>query len=172
MQSTPSVQELMPALDFSSQDLDANRAGTLGKDQILRLQALQSRSLKIGAAGFFIFAVISIAMLFFATGENSFFLTSLAIFVSFLNALFLGMLARQWMRLAADIRSGEVETLSGKLERVVRTGGRTDNFVLRMNGEDFFVKKEVFAFFRHEADYHFYRSRHSGVLLAAEPMNP
>jgi hypothetical protein len=170
MQEIPSAQDLMLPLDFSQQDLDANRAGSLGKNQVERLKTLQSRSLKIGIVGFLAFAVSSIVLLFFATGDNAFFLTILAIFLSFLNALFVGMLARQWMRLAADLRVGEIESLSGRLERVVRTGGRGNNFVLRLNGEDFFVKKEVFALFRHESDYRLYRAPHSGVLLAAEPM--
>jgi hypothetical protein len=169
MQVVPSAQELMSPLQFTAQDLDANRAGSLGKDQIIRLQALQKRTLYMAIAGFFGFAIVSTTLLFFATGANAFFLTTLAIFLSFLNAIFVGMLAREYLRLGADIRSGEVETLSGKLERVIRQGGRMNNFVLRLNGSDFYVKKEVFALFRHEEDYAFYRARHSGVLLAAEP---
>jgi hypothetical protein len=170
MQAIPSAQELMSPLHFTAQDLDANRAGTLGKSQIERLKSLQKRSLYIAIGGFFVFAIASTTLLYFATGANAFFLTMLAVFLSFLNAIFVGMLAREYLRLGADIRSGEIETLSGKLERVIRQGGRMNNFVLRLNGTDFFVKKDVFALFRHEEHYAFYQARHSRVLLAAEPM--
>jgi hypothetical protein len=169
MQAIPSAQELMPALQFSDQDLEANRAGQLGQNQTERLKSLQQRTLYYAIAGFFGFAILSTALLYFATGANATFLTLLAIFLSFLNALYVGMLAREYMRLGADIRSGEIETLAGKLERVIRQGGRMNNFVLRLNGADFYVKKETFALFRHEQPYAFYRARHSGVLLAAEP---
>lgn len=169
MQAIPSAQELMSPLNFTAQDLEANRAGKLGHEQVERLKALQKRTLIVALIGFFAFAIISTTLLFFATGANANFLTLLSIFLSFLNAIFVGMLARDYLRLGADMRSGEVELLSGKLERVIRQGGRMNNFVLRIAGVDFYVKKEVFALFRHEENYAFYRARHSGVLLAAEP---
>jgi hypothetical protein len=38
-----------------------------------------------------------------------------------------------------------------------------------VDGNDFYVKKELFKLFHHEVSYHIYRTPHAKILLAAEP---
>lgn len=164
----PPARDLMPLLLFDEADLDANRRGQLGEGQQQRLQRLQRRTLLIGVLGFWVFALVAAGLLT-AGQAGTPILTVLGILTTMLNAIFIGIFGRQWMRLRADVQSGTVQTLSGTLERVIRANGRMNNFVLRIEDEDLYVQKELFKLFRHEVDYHVYRAPRSRVLLAAEP---
>lgn len=169
MQDIPSVEQLMEPMEFDGDDLIANRNGNLGENQRYRLASLQNRAMAIGLAGFFGFALLATTFFYFGQANQNIILTLVGIFITFLNAIYVGMFARQWMRLNSDLRAGVVEKLSGQLERVVRADGQMNNFVLRMNGNSFYVKKELFRLFRHEVAYDLYRAPHSNILLAAEP---
>jgi len=169
MQDLPPASDLMQPLQFTQDDLTANRDGQLGDNQRARLQALQTRAILIGIGGFFGFALAATIFLFFGSENGLFVMTLIGIFVTFCNAIFVGMFARQYMRLSADLNGGEVEIISGEMERVVKPDGRMNNFLLRINDEEFYVKKDLFRLFRHEVNYNLYRSPHSRVLLAAEP---
>lgn len=170
-QDIPSVEELMPFMSFDEDDLQHNRAGKLGDNQRQRLQSLQLRTILIGAGGFFGFALLATTFLFFGQDNNSLILNLLGIFTTILNAIFIGMFGRQWMRLRADLYDNAVDVIQGKMERVVRPDSRMNNFLLRIEGEEFYIKKDLFRLFRHEVNYTLYRAPHSRVLLAAEP-NP
>jgi hypothetical protein len=171
VQDIPPAEAIMQALGFTPDDLSANQHGTLGAYQIAYLQTLQTRALLIGGAAFVAFALLAATFLFFGQQQNTIILTFAGIFCTLLNALTAGIFGRQWMRLAADIRHEQVEIIEGVMERVVRTEGRMNNFVLRVDGRQFAVKKELFRFFRHEAPYRLYRAAHSGTLLGAEPLS-
>ncbi|MGB7339120.1 MAG: hypothetical protein WBC91_09535 [Phototrophicaceae bacterium] len=171
MQDLPSVDALMQPLDFTPDDLEANRAGHLGDNQRYRLQQLQRNALLIGMGGFFAFAFIATIFLFFGSENSYIVMTLIGMFITICNALFVGMFARQYMRLRADLENGEIDIISGEMERVVKANGRMNNFLLRINETEFYVKKDLFQLFRHEVPYNVYRTKHSRVLLAAEP-NP
>ena len=168
-QDIPPVSELMQPMSFDMDDLIANRAGQLGDSQRDRLQGLQTRALLIGLAGFFGIGLLAAIFIYFAQVRSSFVLLLLGIFTTMINALFVGLFGRQWMLLNADIRDDEVAIISGTMERVVQADNRMNNFVLRVNGEDFHVKKDLFKLFRHEVPYRLYCAPRSRVLLAAEP---
>jgi len=169
-QEIPPVEALMQALQFSPQDLDANRAGKLGAQQRKRLQTRQNRAALIGLSGFIVFALLATTFLFIGQQNAAFIFTLMGMAITIVNALFVGIFARQWMRLRVDLRDGAVEIISGTMERVVRAHGRVHNFVLRMDHAQFSVKKELFNLFRHKVSYRLYRTPHSKVLLAAEPL--
>ncbi len=168
MQDIPAVDALMQPLQFTKNDLKANRAGHLGENQRARLQGLQTRAILVGIAGFFGFALLATIFLFFGSENGYLIMSFIGIFLTLCNAIFVGMFARQYMRLRADLSDGEIDIISGEMERVVKADGRMNNFVLRVDGEEFHVKKDLFRLFRHEVPYKIYRTRHSGVLLAAE----
>lgn len=170
MRDIPTAADLMPALQFSAADLDANRAGNIGDDQIARLAAAQQRTLLIGFGVFLVFTILATAMLFIGTLNGAMVFTFGGILFTILNAITLGMFGRQWMRLRVDLRQGQVEAITGKLERVVRAGRRINNFVLRITDEEFYVKKDTFNLVRQDVRYRFYRAPHSKILLAAEPL--
>lgn len=167
-QEIPAVETLMQALQFTKADLHANQDGKLGESQRAQLQNLQTRAILVGIVGFFGFALLATIFLFFGSENGYLIMTLIGIFLTFCNAIFVGMFARQYMRLRADLDSGEIEIVSGEMERVVKPDSGMNNFVLRINEEEFYVKKELFRLFRHEIPYNIYRSRHSAVLLAAE----
>ena len=167
----PLADSLMPPLQFTEADLIANRQGHLGDNQRQRLQGLQTRALLIGTLGFFGFALVATIFLFFGSENNLLIMTLIGIFITICNAIYVGIFARQYMRLRADLHSGEIDVLEGQLERVVIPNGRMNNFLLRIKDEEFYVKKDLFKLFRHDVHYRFYRTIHSHVLLSAEP-NP
>lgn len=165
----PPVTDLMQPMDFDTDDLDANRNGRLGTNQRERLQALQMRTLMIGSSGFIAIGIAAATFLYFAQVNDSLILQLVGIFLTLINALFIGIYGRQWMLLNADIRNADIEVISGAMERVVKADGRMNNFLLRIDGNDFHVKKELFKLFRHEVSYRLYRTPHAKILLAAEP---
>jgi hypothetical protein len=165
----PSAGQLMAPLEFTRADLEANRGGHLGDNQRERLQRLQRRALLVGSAGFVAFALSATTFIYFGQINNSLILSLIGMFLTLLNALFVGIFGRQWMRLQSDLRANSVEVISGTLERVVKASGRANNFMLRVDDSEFYVTKETFNLFRHGQPYHFYRAAHSQVLLAAEP---
>ena len=169
MQEIPAVDELMQPLQFDQSDLSANREGHLGDNQRARLQSLQMNALLVGLGGFFGFALLATIFLFFGSENGYIVMTLIGIFITLVNALFVGMFARQYMRLRADLQDGEIDIIAGQMERVVKADGRMNNFLLRIEEEEFYVKKDLFRLFRHEVDYRIYRTKHSRVLLAAEP---
>lgn len=165
----PPATALMQPLQFSAEDLDANRDGQLGVAQQHRLNSLRRRTLLIGGAGFFGFVLLATTLLFVGVQQQSFIFSVMGGATLVVNAAFIGMFARQWLRLSADLRARTVETITGDLERVVRTGRQVSNFVVRVDGNEFAMPKETFNLFRHEVPYTMYRAPRSGVLLAAEP---
>ncbi|MEM9953720.1 MAG: hypothetical protein AAF846_19075 [Chloroflexota bacterium] len=169
MQEIPSTTQLMQPLQFDQNDLQANRDGLLSDNQRERLQSLQVRALSVGLGGFFGFALLATIFLFFGSENGFIIMTLIGMFITIVNAIFVGMFARQYMRLRADLHDGDIEVISGEMERVVKADGRMNNFLLRVGDDEFYVKKDLFRLFRHEVHYHIYRAKHSRVLLAAEP---
>lgn len=167
----PPVEDLMRPLGFSAADLQANHAGQIGAGQRERLQHLQRRVIFIGSGGFWGIAFLATMFIFFGQSNAVTILSFIGVMLTVINAIFVGMFARQWLRLSADLRDDHVEVVQGQLERVLRPAGRLNNYVLRVQDVDFAVQKDVFKLFRHETRYALYRAPHSRVLLAAEPLN-
>lgn len=120
MQDIPAVDTLMQALQFTKDDLNANREGQLGDSQRVRLQSLQTRAILVGIAGFFGFSLLATIFLFFGSENGFLIMTLIGIFLTLCNAIFVGMFARQYMRLRADLDNGQIEIISGEMERVVK----------------------------------------------------
>jgi hypothetical protein len=173
MQTIPAydVTQLMPHLRFNADDLSANRAGRLGPTQRARIQHMQRQTLWFGAGGFSVLALLATSLIFSGQQNAAAPLSAAGVLMTLINAILVGTLGRQWMRLSRDLRAERVETLHGELERVVRPGRQLNNYVLRIAARDFPVKKGVFRLFEHEAPYAFYVAPASGVLLAAEPQD-
>jgi hypothetical protein len=163
----PPTSALMPLLQFTAEDLAANQQGRLSPVQQARLQAWQRRLVFMGSVAFI--SISFLATLFIFGGQTSAnpLLSFCGVMLTVLNAITLGLLARQWLRLSADVRGGTVEILSGQLERVLRPTRNQQNYVLRIAQVEFAVNKETFKAFRHEVAYQFYRTPHAQILLSA-----
>ena len=165
----PSTEELMQVMNFDEQDLEQNRKGELSDNQQMRLQAVRKRNTLIGAGAFAFLALCATGLMFFGQTNQSPIASFVGVIVVVCNAVLGGILYRQWMRVADDLQGGQVQVLSGEMERVIRPTGRVNNYILRIQGINFSVNKEVFKHFRHETSYHLYRTRQSNILLSAEP---
>lgn len=165
----PPASDLMPLLGFDAAALAANRQGELSAAQRDRLRRSQRRLIGIGLGAFFGLALAATLSLFTAQTAAAPLMSLVGLLLTLINALLVGLFARQWLRLSADLRGQQVEVLSGQLERVIKATGRMNNFILRIEGHDLAVNKEIFKAFQHQARYRVYRTRHSQLLLSAEP---
>ncbi len=169
MARTP--DNLMQALSFNKDDLRSNRGGRLSETQINRIRQIQRRAMFTGMGVVFSLDLLAAGFMFAGFKGDSPILILIGMALLTVSAVSVGMFARHWLRLSADLRAGEVEILEGKLERVVRQSGRSGVFLIRIGGAEFAVTKEVFNAFQHESPYRVYRAPHSNVLLAAETVD-
>lgn len=159
----------MRLLTFTAPDLEANRRGELGATQLERLKKLRRNAALTGAVMFIALVLLATTFLFAGARGGAGILTLIGMLLTVINAIGIGFIGRHIMRINADLNDRQVETISGELERVIRPQGRMNNLLLRVNGVDFAVKKEIFRAFQHEQPYHVYRAPHTRILLAAEP---
>lgn len=159
---------LMQQLDFTADDLAANRAGRLSERQTAALRAKRTRSIALGAGILLVMALAATACIF-AGIRGSAILLVIGIGLTITSAAITGTFARHWLRLSADLRHESVSAFSGMLERVVKpVNRRIVTYLLRVDGAEFNVDKETFKAFAHEAPYTLYRARYTGTLLSAE----
>ena len=116
--------------------------------------------------------MVFIASLFIFAGQQedgSAILTAIGIALTLLNAAFIGIFARFWLRLSADIGEKRIQTTTGNLERVIKpVNRRVLNYLIRVGEVEVFVPKAVFDAFEHNVPYTLYRAPYTGTLLAAE----
>ena len=160
--------ELMSRLRFTADDVEANQAGTLSEMQEARMQQQKARLLWVGAAAFFGAVFLATLFLYIGQRNQTVVLSIIGVLLTLVNALWVGSVARQWMRLSADLRENKVDVLDGALERVLRPTRYGQNYLVRIAGQDFAVDKETFKAFQHQAHYRFYRTPHTRTLLSVE----
>lgn len=165
---TDHTSALMTALDFTTDDINANRQGNLSKPQTARLKKLRRRNIIIGVTAFFVIVLIATTLIYVGQRNENLILSGVGGLLTVLNAVMMGILGRSYMRTTADLRDGGVETLEGKLERIVKRGKQGDNYMVRIDQTEIYVTKEIFLQLKHEKPYRLYRTRLSGVLLSAE----
>lgn len=163
----------MRELRFTPDDLAANRNGQLSDMQQYRLRMRRRRSILVGVGILLVAVFLASGLIFVGSGEGgSPILTLLGIGVTICAAALVGVLARHWFRLSADIQSGQVEIYQGELERVIKpVTRRVLNYMIRVDGAEDFVSKEAFEVFEHQKPYAIYRTPHTGTLLAAERLD-
>jgi hypothetical protein len=89
--------------------------------------------------------------------------------VTICNAALVGLLARHWLRLPADIREGRAIANSGELERVIKpVSRRVMQYMIRVREAEVMVNKDVFEAFEHQRPYILYRAPYTGTLLSAD----
>ncbi|RMG88603.1 MAG: hypothetical protein D6712_03290 [Chloroflexi bacterium] len=163
------LDDLMRELQFDHSDLEANRYGELGENQRTRLRQMRMRYL-IGGIGVML-GISIVAALFFYWGisQDNPILNIIALAVIFFDALGMTLLGRHYALLSAELSDGTIETFEGEIERVIRPQGRrAGQYLLRIDDAEFYVPKEVFKHFIHQARYRVYCSPRTRTLLAAE----
>lgn len=165
---TDAASGLMAALQFTRSDLAANRQGRLSPAQAARIQRARRRQLFLAAILFFSFVLGATILLFSGQREDNPILSGAGGALIVMNALLVGLVGRGSMRVGSDLGADSVEELAGEVERVLRRGRQGDSYLLRINGADLRVTKEIFLGFRHECQYRVYRTKGSRMLLSAE----
>ena len=165
------MDPLMQALQYTSDDLKANRQGRVGPFQAVRLRRTLVRSLSVGAV-ILVFGIVGAAAALTAGSLNAVQgLTVLGIALTVFNAIVVGYLAQFWLRTRADLNQ-PVLRQQGVLHRTIRAtkSGRLIGFVVRLEGAsgEMAVNKAVFNALRDGAPYCLYRAAGSRTLLSAE----
>ncbi len=168
MSHEAAAARLMEALNFDTDDLARNREGRLSARQLERLRQLRGRSVLIGMGIILLIGFAAALIVFLSQRNNSPILLLVGIGVTICNAALTGILARNWLRLNADIRAGEVASVSGSVHHTIRVAGRVAQYLLRVDGIDITVSKPVFLAVAEGKPYRFYRAPASRVLLSAE----
>ena len=164
------LDQLMGAVRFNADDLEANREGKISEIQSYFLRVRRRQSMAIGLAIFVVIIIIASLLIFAGRRDSSGILTIIGIGVTLCNAAITGIFARYWLRLNADIQKGVVNVISGKLERVIKpVNHRVVNYMIRIDNNELMVDKAVFALLEHEQAYTVYRTPYAGILLAIEP---
>lgn len=164
--------ELMQLYEFTREDLETNRSGQLSAAQVERLRARRQRAILIGVLMVIVSAVIATGFIFAGRQNNSPILTVIGIGITICAAAATGIFGRFWMRLSADLRTGNVMVFSGALERVIKPiNRRVVTYLIRVGAAEVIVSKEAFKLFEHGADYRLYRTPYSGTLLSLEKEN-
>ena len=162
-------ENALPAvLGFTSVDLEANRQGKLSHSQIERMKKMRQRSTLLATALFFAMVLGATILFYIGQVNRSVILFGVGATLTVINAIMVGRAGRAYMQLGSDLRAGQVEALTGEVERILRRGRASDGYLLRINGAELNVTKEVFIGFRHKAPYRIYRTGISHVLLSAE----
>lgn len=160
---------LMPLLNFTPDDLRDNREGAMSEHQHYALRVRLRQSIAIGVVMTLIVAFIASLLIFSGQVNESPILTVIGIGVTVCGAAIMGIFARHWLRLNADISARRVLIVSGKLERVIKPiNRRVLTYLVRVDGAEIVVAKETFEAFRHQTPYRLYRAPYTGILLAAE----
>lgn len=165
----PPLSELMAAMEFDETDLTANHQEQLSPNQVDHLRSLQRRAILIGAVGFIALAFVATIFLYIGQQNDNGILSLIGIFLTLCDTLLVGMMARQWFRLSADLRDNAVIIRSGLLTRTLHRAGNNSQYLVGIGDVRFPVKKEAFRTFRHEAPYTLYYAPNAHILLTAEP---
>lgn len=159
---------LMRELDFTPDDLTANRDGRLSDAQRFRLHTRRTRSIATGVAIMLVMAFAASLCIYGGVHGNTILLI-IGLGLTLLTVAVMSTFARYWLRLSADIREQTASAFSGTLERVVKpVNRRVVTYLVRVGGAEFSVTKDAFKLFAHEAPYTLYRAKYTGTLLSAE----
>jgi uncharacterized membrane protein YidH (DUF202 family) len=159
---------LADVLNFSAEDLAANRAGALSDAQKARLARGWRRTLWIIVALVVGFGLVATILLFLGQQNASPILSVIGVTITVINAVIVGLGAQNYLRTSSDLRGGRVATISGIVSHTIRVSGRTATYVLKVDGQDIIVPKPVFFAIEDAKPYRLYRAPASKTLLSAE----
>lgn len=165
--TAPAV-DLKLVLSFTESDLRANRDGKLSANQVAKLNRDKRRIASIALALFAAFVLLSTALIYVGQNSQNVIAFTGGFVLVLTNALTIGILGREFMRLDSDQRASAVDALAGKVDRVIKRGRRGDRYLLRIDNQDVYVTREILECFEQGARYRLYRARRSQLLLSAE----
>jgi hypothetical protein len=169
MSEVQSQTDLMSILNFTPDDLEQNRSGTLSEMQHYHLRVRRRRAEIIGVLVILFGVLLATALIYASRRSDSVILFIVGVALTICCAAITGAVVRFWLRLNSDINGQRVLINSGTLERVLKpVNRRVMTYILRVDGAEVSVSKDVFKAFIHEQPYTLYRAPYSGTLLSAE----
>jgi hypothetical protein len=159
--------ELSDALNFTTDDLEANRAGRLSPAQQDRLRRGFRRALIIGIIALILIGLGAAVFIYMGQQNNTVILTLLGFALTVINAAIVGLLIQNWLRLQGDL-SNPPQIQDGIVRRTLRIAGRHPTYILTFDGDQLVVNKPTFNAFIEGAVYKLYRAATSKMLLSAE----
>lgn len=160
-------QDLQKALDFTDKDLQANRDGYMSKRQrkvLLRRFWKYIRYILISSVGFLVFCIVCIFVF-----DNGIVRAGVFIFgiLPILIAVGLGFVwaNSQFRAIQADLRKGNVETISGQ-------ASKRSVYVMVIESIRFEMHEDIGVLFQDGAGYVVHYAPHSKRILSAEKLNP
>lgn len=159
--------DLSEALQFTEEDIAANREGSLSPAQQARLRRGFRRTLIAGIIGIIVIGLGATTLIFLGQQNNSMVLVVLGIALTVLNAFIVGFLVRSRLRLQSDL-THPVKMQDGIVSRTLRISGRSPTYILKFEGDEIIVNKVTFNAFIDGAVYKLYRTAASETLITAE----
>lgn len=161
---------LADVLNFSADDLAANRAGELSVAQKARLARGWRRTFWVILGLVVGFGLAATILLFLGQRNQSPILSLIGVTITVINAVIVGLGAQSYLRTSSDLRGGRVVTVSGVVSHTIRVSGRVATYVLKIDRQEIVVSKPVFFAVEDAKPYRLYRAPASKTLLAAEPV--
>ena len=166
---TKTLGSLPEILNFSDEDLAANRAGRMSEAQKQRLTRGWRRTLWIVIGLVIVLGLVATTLLFAAQRGGSSVLSVVGILVTVINAAIVGLGAQSYIRTSNDLKGGQVTTISGVASHTIRVSGRVATYILKVDDQNVVVSRLVFFAIEDGKAYRLYRAPSSKTLLAAEP---
>ncbi|MBZ0293784.1 MAG: hypothetical protein K8L99_14550 [Anaerolineae bacterium] len=165
--------ELMNALDFTPQELEANKEGYLTKRQRHRLSDERSfwrffdRLIKAASPILIILAALD-GIRIGDTISSRAVIISLMCIITFTLLLYIGT---RWRKLDKDLSKGDVTAVEGivKLTRFRKRNGMA--YRIYIHQEYFDVPGHIYIAFEQGKSYALYFTPHSRTLISAEQLN-
>jgi hypothetical protein len=162
--------ELMAYLQFTEADLETNRDGQYGQEQIGRLRAKSALwlALTIGPL-LLVLVVVGYGVYFFKDGQSTILRLTLNMFCNISIAL-LGVVLtlfslRKYRAYAADLWTENIEAVQGRVKLEIQDIG---NCKLSINDLEFGITQAALLAFKNGDPYCLYYAPHSKTLLSAE----
>lgn len=161
---------LADVLNFSADDLAANRTGALSVAQKERLERGWRRTFWIILGLVVGCGLAATILLFLGQRNGSPVLSIIGVTVTAINAVMVGLGAQSYLRTSRDLRGGRVATISGAVRHTLRVSGKVATYILVVDGQEIIVPKPVFFAVEEGKPYRLYRAPASKTLLSAEPV--
>ena len=166
---TKTLGSLTEALNFSEEDLQANRAGRLSEAQKYRLTRGWRRTLWIVIGLVIVLTLGATTLIFVAQNNDLPVLNVIGVLITVINAAVVGLGAQSYLRTSSDLKGGKVATISGVVSHTIRVSGRVATYILKVDNQNVVVSRLVFFAVEDGKAYHLYRAPSSKTLLSAEP---
>jgi hypothetical protein len=168
--TTKRESTLMDVLQFTADDLAANREGHLSDRQRAYLDIDRRKNGILGAVLVVALVFAVATLLFVGLRDENTILTVLGGLLLMVNIALSLFFALNWVRMSYDLRTDATEIIEGAAQHVVRQAGKAKAASVRI-GETVEVPTtdvEAFKAFEPGATYRLYRTTHTGRLLSVE----